>query len=68
MKNNNAKLESEIGKAVIRACEDGKSAEVKHDPKTVNTRLWGSTKKSQRRYPLLNRKLAKDQSGSKTYG
>lgn len=68
MKNNNAKLESEIGKAVIRACEDGKSAEVKRDPKTGEYKVMGVNKKSQRRYPLLNRKLAKDQSGSKTYG
>lgn len=45
MKNNNAKLESEIGKAVIRACEDGKSAEVKRDPKTGEYKVMGVNKK-----------------------
>ena len=45
MKNNNAKLESEIGKAVIRACEDGKSAEGKHDPKTGEYKVMGVNKK-----------------------
>lgn len=45
MNKDTEKLESEIGKAVIRACEDGKSAEVKHDPKTGEYKVLGVNKK-----------------------
>lgn len=45
MNKDTEKLESEIGKAVILACEDGKSAEVKHNPKTGEYKVMGVNKK-----------------------